>query len=91
MARKIRQRSRKIQIITLGVAGGLLLFLHIALVALLASGYIDGHIFVDIIIEIFLFLDLPYIGGVLYFLRNELRRWRRSHRDAAQPFAEKRP
>ena len=91
MARKIRQRSRKGQIITIVVAGGLLLVLHSALVALLALGYIDGRIFVEIIIEIFLWLDLPFIAMVLFFLRNDLRRWRRSRKESAQPFLEKRP
>jgi hypothetical protein len=92
MARNIRQRSRKSRIITLMVAGGALLILHLALVALLVMEYIDGYTFWGTIIEFFLlFLDLPFIIVVTYFLRDDLRRWRRSWAEAAQPFVEKRP
>ena len=92
MAKKIRQRSRKSQIITLVVAGGALVILHLALVAILVAGYIDESTFFVIFIEFFFFfLDLPFIIMVVYFLRNDLRRWRRSRRDAAQPFVNERP
>ena len=91
MARKIRRPSRKSQIISLVVAGGLLFLLHYGFVVLLIMGHIDGRIFMEIIIEVFLLLDLPFIVAVLVFLRDDLRRWRRSRKESAQPFVEKRP
>ena len=91
MAKKIRQRSRKSQIITPIVAGGILLILHLALVALLALGYIEGYTFGTVVVEFFLlFLDLPFAILLLVFLRDDLRRWRRSRKEAAQSFAVKR-
>ena len=89
MARKIRQRSRRSRIITLVVAGGGLLVLHLALAVLFVTGHIDGYMLWSI--EIFMFLDIPYIVSVVYFLRDDLKRWMRSRRNATPPITERRP